>query len=533
MRSGCVGVLRVVSRGPYSCYWTHSSLGKRRWGCCWLSFVALVTVVTLAWLLIWMALYNSRDDMNTKLSLKISTWVNWFMVMVIISSVLAIYTLLLLVFGIIQYALKEPLDLHWVHKVFLFLGLFIVAAGLVAISKEWRIEWPTVPLLLQAIAPFLQLTAVGSLTLVSWSVFKSLYKAQRKGSRVLIMVTWALVSLAVFLCPLIIRTSSPCIREGLPPKPLLIGHRGAPMMAPENTMMSFRRSLECNVTAFETDVLISKDGQPFLMHDHESLRRTTDVAARFKSREKNASNSFTWREIRKMSAGQWFPRNDPLEKQPSLSEWERSEAANQSVPLLRELLDLANHNNVSIIFDLKAEIDNNATNTLTGVNYTVHTILESGIPQQLIWWLPPIQRGAVMSMAPGFTHFFQDIEELKHYGGNHLNVKYNNLSSEGLRWALSNESVWVNTWVVNESWLFSLMWCLGVNSVTTHNCHRLQQHTHPDWLMKPMLYDIIWICADVLSFLLMVALLLLHRKKRARRQIFRLEPERAVPLLAL
>lgn len=27
-------------------------------------------------------------------------------------------------------------------------------------------------------------------------------------------------------------------------------------LAPENTMMSFRRSLECNVTAFETDVLL-------------------------------------------------------------------------------------------------------------------------------------------------------------------------------------------------------------------------------------------------------------------------------------
>lgn len=51
------------------------------------------------------------------------------------------------------------------------------------------------------------------------------------GSKILIAVMFVAVSAAIFLCPLLIR--SPCLIEPneLPPKPNLIGHRGAPMVS--------------------------------------------------------------------------------------------------------------------------------------------------------------------------------------------------------------------------------------------------------------------------------------------------------------
>ncbi|XP_031442916.1 glycerophosphoinositol inositolphosphodiesterase GDPD2-like [Clupea harengus] len=230
MSGGC-GALGVCSRGLYSCYWKHSSERKRRCACCWFSFVAVATLLSLAWLLIWMALYNSRDDMNTKAFEKTNKWINWFMVIVIISSVLAIYAFLLLLFALVQYALKEPLDLHCVHKVLLSVGLVIIFAGVMGISLQWKKEWPTVPLFLQATAPFLQLGAVLAVTLHSWLLIKSYHRAQRKASRAFILLSWAAVSLAVFLCPLLIHDFCPCLLEELPPKPALIGHRGAPMVS--------------------------------------------------------------------------------------------------------------------------------------------------------------------------------------------------------------------------------------------------------------------------------------------------------------
>lgn len=48
---------------------------------------------------------------------------------------------------------------------------------------------------------------------------------------------------------------------------------------------------------------------------------------------------------------------------------------------------------------------------------------------------------------------------------------------------LRKMDVSVNVWVVNERWLFSLMWCVGVSSVTTNSCHLLKDMKHPDWIM--------------------------------------------------
>lgn len=41
----------------------------------------------------------------------------------------------------------------------------------------------------------------------------------------------------------------------------------------------------------------------------------------------------------------------------------------------------------------------------------------------------------------------------------------------------------VNLFVVNKAWLFSLLWCAGVDSVTTNDCQLLQQMRYPVWLI--------------------------------------------------
>jgi len=47
----------------------------------------------------------------------------------------------------------------------------------------------------------------------------------------------------------------------------LQGHRGAPGLAPENTLAAFERALAIGVTTLETDVHLSADGVPVLHHD--------------------------------------------------------------------------------------------------------------------------------------------------------------------------------------------------------------------------------------------------------------------------
>ncbi len=47
----------------------------------------------------------------------------------------------------------------------------------------------------------------------------------------------------------------------------LQGHRGARGLKPENTLPSFETALDCGVTSVETDLHLTRDGQPILCHD--------------------------------------------------------------------------------------------------------------------------------------------------------------------------------------------------------------------------------------------------------------------------
>jgi glycerophosphoryl diester phosphodiesterase len=58
------------------------------------------------------------------------------------------------------------------------------------------------------------------------------------------------------------------------PTPIVIGHRGAAGVAPENTLASFRRGLADGASILESDVHLTRDGVPVLIHDDELSRLT-------------------------------------------------------------------------------------------------------------------------------------------------------------------------------------------------------------------------------------------------------------------
>lgn len=78
----------------------------------------------------------------------------------------------------------------------------------------------------------------------------------------------------------------------------IIGHRGAPTEAPENTLASFRRALELGVAAVELDVQLTRDGRLAVIHD-ETLDRTTNG--------RGPVADFTLAELQKLDAGNGEP----------------------------------------------------------------------------------------------------------------------------------------------------------------------------------------------------------------------------------
>jgi len=55
-------------------------------------------------------------------------------------------------------------------------------------------------------------------------------------------------------------------------RPLLFGHRGYSLLAPENTMKAFDLCAERNIPGVELDVHLCKTGELVVIHDH-NLRR--------------------------------------------------------------------------------------------------------------------------------------------------------------------------------------------------------------------------------------------------------------------
>lgn len=83
-------------------------------------------------------------------------------------------------------------------------------------------------------------------------------------------------------------------------KPLqtkIIAHRGASKYAPENTMPAFALALELGADGIETDVQLTKDKIPVLIHD-ENVKRTSDG--------KGYVKDLTYQQLINLDMGSWF-----------------------------------------------------------------------------------------------------------------------------------------------------------------------------------------------------------------------------------
>ncbi|XP_023777906.1 glycerophosphodiester phosphodiesterase domain-containing protein 4 isoform X3 [Cyanistes caeruleus] len=376
--------------------------------------------------------YNSFDWYNYG---NLGFWFLWSLVILIVAAVLFAYISLLLVLAMCLLAEGQQLYLHWSHKIGTFLVLGFSISALFALSILWRDHQKTVRLSFQVTAPYLHIGAIAIMVLLAWPVALHAIRADKKVTQVIIVGPYLAILLFLFLIPL--GMYSPCIREmgTLGPKPALIGHRGAPMLAPENTEMSFLKTIEHGGDGLETDVAISYDGVPFLMHD-DTLRRTTNIQEVYPNDTDKAASSFSWDALQKLNAGTWFLKNKPFLGMGSLSKADQKEAMNQSIYTLSGFLRLADSHNKLVIFDLYRPPEKHPYRNLW-VRKILDVILkESKIKRHLVLWLHNGVRSFVQSVAPGFQHTMgrkAPIEDLIKHNIVKLNLVYTDMSSEDIR----------------------------------------------------------------------------------------------------
>ncbi|KAM7087370.1 glycerophosphodiester phosphodiesterase domain-containing protein 4-like [Molossus nigricans] len=306
---------------------------------------------------------------------------------------------------------------------------------------------------------------------------------------------------------------SPCLVEknNLGPKPDLFGHRGAPMLAPENTIMSFEKAVENGAFGLQTDVYISFDGVPFLMHDYD-LRRTTNIKEVILNDSIVPGSMYYWDFLSTLNAGKWFvqPQLRPFHNMKPLSDADKEKARQQVIPKLSDLLELAQKEKKIVIFDLRRPPGKHPFRK-TFIHRVVRVILDSNIEQHLIYWLPGFDRDYVKQKAPGFQQVgrLSPIEELTKENISIISVDYKRLFHNGLR-DYKAADITINLYIVNEPWLFSLAWCSRIHSVTTDNIQLLRQINHPHYIMTPSHYTFIWFLMDSVSAIFIFAIFYFH-----------------------
>jgi glycerophosphoryl diester phosphodiesterase len=110
--------------------------------------------------------------------------------------------------------------------------------------------------------------------------------------------------------------------------PLVIGHRGAAGLAPENTLSAIQVAIDLGADAVEFDVQRTSDGELVIMHDND-VDRTTNG--------EGFVRNLTLVEIKSLDAGSWF--SDDYTGEP--------------VPTVRDVFNLVQDNDILLFIELK------------------------------------------------------------------------------------------------------------------------------------------------------------------------------------
>ena len=143
----------------------------------------------------------------------------------------------------------------------------------------------------------------------------------------------------------------------------IAAHRGLSDEYPENTMAAFQGAIDCNADWIELDVRLTSDGVPVVIHD-KTLKRTGGLSKRI--------CDMTWEEISQVDVGSWYS----------------SAYAEERIPRLEQVIELAQRNATRLIIELKpygtetnfAEI---VTDVIHQYNFTGQCIVSSDHAQIL------------------------------------------------------------------------------------------------------------------------------------------------------
>lgn len=206
----------------------------------------------------------------------------------------------------------------------------------------------------------------------------------------------------------------------------IFAHRGYSGKYPENTMIAFKKALECGVDGIELDVQLTKDGEVVIIHD-ETIDRTTTG--------KGFVVDYTYEELERFDASFKF-----------------KDLGFNKIPTLREYFQLVKDYDIVTNVELKTGI-----NEYLGIEEKVWELIkEYNLEEKVI--ISSFNHFSVMRMkkiAPQLKYGFLsedwiiDAGKYTHsHGVQCYHPRFNNLVPDVIK-ELKKYNLEINTWTVN------------------------------------------------------------------------------------
>lgn len=215
-------------------------------------------------------------------------------------------------------------------------------------------------------------------------------------------------------------------------KQLVVGHRGASGLAPENTIRAHRVAHEVGANMVEIDVQETLDGKIVCIHDYE-VDRTTNGSG--------AIAELSYREIQELDAG-----------------------SGEKIPTLDEVLDFVRG---KMKLNIELKVTNIEKEVLAAVKKRdmVSDVMISSFLHGTLVATRTIDN--IVSTAVLVTHMKDEIiSYVIEHEANALNPLYHGITSEIISDAHSN-NIQVFPWTVNDSTKMQDLYKMGVDGIIT------------------------------------------------------------------
>lgn len=218
-----------------------------------------------------------------------------------------------------------------------------------------------------------------------------------------------------------------------------IAHRGYSLVAPENTIPSFRKAGESGFYGVECDVYETADSNFVIIHD-ATVDRTTNGSGKI--------TSLTLKDIKNLT----------IDSGSNISNY-----TNLKIPTLQEYLEVCITSNIHPVIEIKEIINLDLFLDIINKYNLIDkcTIISFNLPilQKIRYINNTIDIQALLDLTP------HNICYCKKYNFN-LDVPYNQVTKELVN-KVHDEGLMINTWTVNDKNTLKILHSYGVDFITT------------------------------------------------------------------